>query len=59
MPRFNTFPRNASVVNLKFLTNGGIYKLEKIQQAFRIEIKREHQKNGALKKRTEAPLYVL
>ena len=34
--RFNPFSRNVNSINLKlFSTNGGIYKLEKIQQAFK------------------------
>ena len=40
MPRFNAFSRNVNAMNLKFFpTHGGIYKLEKIQQAFWREIK--------------------
>ena len=35
MPRFNAFSRDVSTTNLMiFPTHGGIYKLEKIQQAF-------------------------
>ena len=38
--RFNAFSRNAKEINQKnFPTHGGIYKLEKIQQAFWREIK--------------------
>ena len=30
MPRFNAFPRDANIINLKiFPTHGGIFKLEK------------------------------
>ena len=40
MHRFNAFFRNVNAINLKNLpTHGGIYKLEKIQQAFWREIK--------------------
>ena len=40
MPRFNVFFRNVNTINLKmFPTRGGIYKLEKTQQAFWREIK--------------------
>ena len=39
MPRFNAFYRNVNTINLKiFPTHGGIYKLEKLQQAFWREI---------------------
>ena len=39
MHRFNVFYRNADTINWKrFPTHGGIYKLEKIQQAFWREI---------------------
>ena len=35
MPRFNAFSGNVNSINLIFFpTHGGIYKLEKIQQAF-------------------------
>ena len=35
MPRFNAFSRTVNTINLNFFfTHGGIYKLEKIQQAF-------------------------
>ena len=38
MHQFNPFSRNVNSINLKlFSTNGGIYKLEKIQQAFKYE----------------------
>ena len=40
MPRFNAFSRNASKTNLNFFpAHEGIYKLEKIEQAFRREIR--------------------
>ena len=40
MPRFNAFSRNASKTNLSFFpAHEGIYKLEKIEQGFRREIR--------------------
>ena len=40
MHRFNPFYTNVNTIDLKnFPTHGGVYKLEKIQQAFWREIK--------------------